>query len=220
MAFFKHKIDQFLRLLLDDDRKDVPGAGSDGYDIVIAEEGQPIDFNGITAQVGVVDEASVPFAPGPSGTLYVVAVRARRSTGLAGEPNVTLLRYITINGVLLARPNPPTQLVVSAIDGGKIRVTWSHTDIEATAPAVGFFICGDSGTGLMDWESPLATTDADGRSKEIFGLATNVRHQIGVRTVEGVQLKGDGNTVTRTVVPRYDPPPGLTAGDLLAKQVA
>ena len=211
---------RLIRLLDDLLRPDRGGAGgaySAGYDIVVLEEGAEISFASVDASVGVTTSANVSFTVGPDGTRYIVAVRARTAAGIAGEPAVRLLRLVADSGDLVARPNPPTGLIARPLADGDVELRWRHSDNDATVAVYQFKVFGDGGSGQVDYGTPLDTVGLYDTRVALSGLTVNVRHKLAVRAYSAAGYH-DGNLAVAGVVPRDDPPPGLT--ELEVSQVA
>jgi hypothetical protein len=71
---------------------------------------------------------------------------------------------INANGDLAA-PRPNNIFAVSAeqLNGGKVELVWYYCPLDQEQALVRFMVYFDGGTGRVDYESPIATTDYTGR---------------------------------------------------------
>lgn len=182
---------------------------SAGYDIAVVPEGQEPDWSPPHAQVGVVESAAVPLTVGPDGTRYVAYVRARTAAGIVGPPASVAIHLVAQGGQLVARPNSPTLLAARAIAGGEVEVSWAHSDLDASQPAVSFEIYAAPAGQPLDYEAPVAVAQQHERRAVLTGLAAGVQYRVGVRAI-GPDGESDGNRAVVLVVPRADQPPRLT----------
>lgn len=142
------------------------------------------------AGVAAVDDASRP---------PVVAVTVG-SSGLAGQP----------------APPAPRRLRATAIAGGKIRLEWEHVPVEGYAAAAEWRVYSDAGTGVMDYNTAVATRRARASGggaghyaveTEAFAHATVVQIVVRARTAGGVE---EANTRIASATADAEGPAGAT----------
>lgn len=92
-----------------------------------------------------------------------------------------------------ARPNPPTDLRVSALSGGRFLVKWTYSPQGEQAEPGEFRVYTDSGVGTIDYSSPVGTiTYHRGRvhfeyTSAAFAHGTRTRWSVRAATATGIE---------------------------------
>ena len=197
----------------------LPGGGSAGYDIEIAEEEKAASIHPSTDKVGLVESADVAFTPGDDGTRYTAYIRARTAAGYLSVPAEAAIPLVAYDGGLEARPSRTTNVRVKQLADGDVEVKWSHRQEAGSVAPASFKVYAD-----RDWGTVKATaTGVFQRKTTVSGLTADEATILTVRAVSadlgGGRYSYCGNTVARRIVPRDTPPGGLSAGELVATLV-
>jgi hypothetical protein len=122
---------------------------------------------------------------------WIVNVRAVDADGNE-EANISRTISLTFTaGLLVAAPVEPDSVCAVAASGGKIEVGWLYRPWKEAPPGTGAAyearVYGDSGTGTVDWDTPLDTVLMDGPTSEAAyawtsgALTDGVTYRFGVR---------------------------------------
>jgi hypothetical protein len=131
---------------------------------------------------------------------------AGRETPLAQDE--LRLELDAAGAVVPDRPAPVLDPVAAALPGGAVRLAWRYR--AGTAAPGEFRIFGDGGTGVIDYETPLAVVDAspdrEAYAWETSALAPGAPHLLAVRAATDGNVWDAGPAAACSVTPDATPP--------------
>lgn len=125
------------------------------YRLTAGEGGDVVIVGSAGANAAVVE--TFAWRPGRAETAYTFELRSIGGGGVesvAGEGGVAVAFDADAAPESL-RPNAPRDVSVSPTAGGCFIVRWRHVERGQEVAPVGFNIYSDSGTGTIDFESPI-----------------------------------------------------------------
>jgi len=172
-----------------------------GYNLYRGADGvDSIDYaNPVGAAAGEATAISnFPWRAHAASTTYVYVVRSIGGGGVeSSASHPARVAEFDDGGVLVGlRPNSPSEVAVSGVSGGRFQVRWSYSSLsEEAAPSV-FAIYHDDGTGVVDYETTVATV-AYRRGRVHYAYTSqafshDVRRIWGVRAISASGVD-DGN---------------------------
>lgn len=173
-------------------------------------------YLGIGDVEGIDWQTPVAFAPAetrqatlvqalPPGQRFVVAARSVRTGGVE-DGNTHVLTYVEADdaGDLLPPPLArPADLTVEVLATGEALLGFSYLSPPGFAPAEGFQVLSDCGTGVLDLEDPIQTIDEVAADQTDFEVAlprpeTSLR--LAVRA-QGGGRPGPLSSIARLLLP-------------------
>ncbi|MHC4475708.1 MAG: hypothetical protein ACYTEL_08680 [Planctomycetota bacterium] len=108
------------------------------------------------------------------------------------------------------RPNSIFIAGAEQVDGDKVRLVWYYHAIAQESAPVRFNVYGNNGTGEIDFESPVATVDYNGRGcyRHVSGSVSAGRYQFCVRAEDADGTEGG-----------FPPPVRVQVGDMVPSAV-
>ena len=103
------------------------------------------------SQVSIADQAL------PADTIWHYIRRQVSGCGLEFDDSPVCEVVIYSNGNMIgSAPNPPQDLIIEQLSGGKLKLQWRYTRLEEEIAPTGFNIYMDSGSGF-NFDTPTAT---------------------------------------------------------------
>ena len=128
---------------------------------------EQMDFPNILAVAEQdADSISPPYyTPHNSSSTYFYVVRRFNNCGYQERTLAAAVKVSIDSEDDLAKPQPNNIFTwrVDQVDGNKIELTWFYCPLEQTSRPVHFKVYYDSGTGLIDYQNPIATINFRGR---------------------------------------------------------
>lgn len=117
-----------------------------------------IDYDNIIAIMNLADsQISIPEQALPANTIWHYIRRQVSGCALESDDSPICKVIIDSAGNMIgSTPNPPLDLTIEQLSGGKLKLRWRYTRIEEEIVPTGFNIYMDSGSGF-NWETPTAT---------------------------------------------------------------
>lgn len=117
-----------------------------------------IDYDRIQAVMELGDtQVSIPNQNLPANTIWYYLRRQVSDCGLESADSEPCIVQIDSGGDMIGdTPNPPLDITVEQLAGGKLKVRWRYTNIAEEVSPTGFYVYIDSGSGF-DFENPDAT---------------------------------------------------------------
>jgi len=147
-----------------------------------------------------------------ASTTYAYVIRAIGGGGMesAFGPEAVTVSFDANGEPEGLKPNAPTCLAVRQQARGRFEVSWRYVARGEEAPPVEFRVCGDGGSGAVDWENPLGTVGYLRRGGRFsFTTAEHAHGAVRCLGVRAVSEDGttDGNTKTISAWADAEAPP-------------
>jgi len=117
-----------------------------------------LDYDNLVAVMDLTDsQISIPDQVLPANTTWHYIRRQASGCGLESDDSPICEVVIDSAGDMIGdTPNPPLDLAIEQLSGGKLRLRWRYTRLAEEIAPTGFNIYMDSGSGF-NFETPTAT---------------------------------------------------------------